>query len=360
MAEVSSRVLVTGASGYIATHVVQQLLQQGYMVRGTVRSKSNEKKVKPLMNLYPEAKHPLELVEADLMKADGWAEAVADCKYVLHIASPFPNAEPRDENEVIKPAVDGTLQVLKAVKEAGCVKRVVLTSSVAAVSGGFQGGENVFTEEDWTDEKTVKEAYVKSKTLAEKAAWDFVKELPEDNKFELVTINPSYVMGPVLCGSFTTSMEVVKRLLDRDMPMLPRINFAIVDVRDVAACHLAAITVPEANGKRHIANAASLWFQDMAVILDKEFRSQGYNVPTSNCPYPLLWMIARFDKTLRMILPSVGHITKIDNGRMQNVLGVKPRPVEQTLVDMAYSMIENGTAKKTPQYSGPPKNNTNL
>ena len=151
-----TRVLVTGASGFIATHVVQQLQRQGYKVRGTVRSKTNEKKVKPLLSLCPNAEHELELVEADLMKPDGWNEAVADCSYIMHIASPFPNAEPRDENELIKPAVEGTLQVLRACREAKCVKRVVLTSSVVSISGGFEESDKAFTEADWTDVKTCK------------------------------------------------------------------------------------------------------------------------------------------------------------------------------------------------------------
>lgn len=231
------------------------------------------------------------------------------------------------------------------------MKRVILTSSVAAISGGFEGGEKAFTEEDWTNVETCKMAYIKSKTLAEKAAWDFLKELPEEEKFELVTINPTYVMGPVLCGAFTTSMEVVKRLMCREMPMVPKINFAIVDVRDVAASHIAAMTIPEANGKRHITDSGrNLWFSELAGILDKEFRPQGYKVPTSVAPYPLLWVIARFDKTIRLILPSVGKVTSVENGRMKTVLGVEPRPIEDTVIDMAYSMIENGTVPKTKEY----------
>ena len=317
-----------------------------------MRSKSNEQKIKPLLSLCPGANHDLELVEADLMKPDGWNEAVADCTYVLHLASPFPNTEPADENEVIKPAVEGTLQVLRACKEAKCVKRVVLTSSVAAVSGEFDEGE--FSEADWTKPEQCKMAYFKSKTLAEKAAWDFVDKLADDERFELVTINPSYVMGPVLCGSFTTSMESIKRLLNHEMPMVPRINFAIVDVRDVAASHLAAMTVPEASGNRHIVHGQNIWISELAKILENEFKPQGYKVPTSTAPYPLLWMIGRFDKTVKMILPSVGHVTRYDIGRMKSILGVEPRPIEETLIDMAYSLIENGSVKKTKGYKPRP------
>ena len=140
------------------------------------------------------------------------------------------------------------------------------------------------------------------------------------------------------------------RLLTRDMPMVPRINFAIVDVRDVAASHLAAMTVPEANGNRHIVDGHNAWFSDLAVMLEKEFKGQGYKPPTSTCPYPLLWMLGRFDKTIKMVLPSVGKVIKYENTRMKTVLGVEPHSIEETIIDMAYSMIENGTIKKTPKY----------
>lgn len=351
----SSRVLVTGATGYIATHVVQQLQQQGYAVRGTVRSKANEKKVKPLFELCPTAKHPLELVEADLTKDDGWVEAIDGCTYVMHIASPFPSTEPRDEQEVIGPAVEGTMRVLRACKQAQGVKRVVLTSSAASIAGAFnvKAEGKVYTEDDWTDLKTCPMAYAKSKTLAEKAAWDFMNEWTDANKFDLAIINPTYVMGPVLCGSVTTSMEVIKRMLEKAMPLLPRLNFDIVDVRDVAASHLAAMTVPEAGTNRHIISGHCAWMYELAAILDDEFKAQGYSIPTSNAPYPLLWLFSKFDKTVQLIMPSVGNVTEFDNHRMKNILGVVPRSMKTTVIDMAYSMIENGSVKKTSKYQGP-------
>ena len=176
MAEESSLpqlILVTGASGYIATHVVQQLQQQGYRVRGTVRSLQNATKVAPLRELCPGSKYPIELVEADLMKPDSWPLAVKDCHYVMHVASPFPADNPRHEDDLIKPAVDGTLNVLRACQDAGTVKRVVLTSSVASVARTDTASKAVKTEADWTDTNNMKCAYAKSKTLAEKAAWDY-------------------------------------------------------------------------------------------------------------------------------------------------------------------------------------------
>lgn len=230
-------VLVTGASGFIATHVVQQLLQKGYRVRGTVRDTKNERKVAPLRSLCPEAKNPLELVEADLNDPGAWSHAVTGCDYVIHVASPLLNVTPKNENDIIKPAVEGTRAIMKAAAESGSVKRVVLTSSTAAINaGGFVPMEGLFSEDTWPDLDKVGAPYVKSKTLAERAAWDYVKDLPTVNgrKLELAVINPGYVVGPVLCGEFATAMEIPKRLLEHKMPAVPRLDYVLVDVRDVA------------------------------------------------------------------------------------------------------------------------------
>jgi len=342
-------VLVTGATGFIATHVIQQLLQAGHKVRGSVRSLKNEQKIKPLQELHPKAKYPLELVEADLTSANGWADAVSGCTYVIHMASPFPNEQPSDESEVIKPAVDGTLIVLKACREARTVKRVVLTSSVASISGGFDIGGS-YTEADWTDVGTVKQAYLKSKTLAEKAAWDFVRDLPNGEKFELSVINPAFVMGPPLCGGWATSMELTKRLLERQMPAVPQINFSIIDVRDVAAAHIAAMTKAEAAGNRHIVAAHNLWMKEIAMMYKEEFLQLGYNVPVREAPYFILKLISLFDKTVRLLLPAWGKETFYDNTRMHTVLGIEPRPARETVMDMAHSMIQKGFIKTTATY----------
>ncbi|XP_071086097.1 uncharacterized protein [Haliotis cracherodii] len=349
----SPLVVVTGASGYIATHVVKQLQEGGYRVRGTVRSLQDENKVKHLQDLCPDAAHKLELVEADLTKPESWEAAVKDAEFVIHVASPFPAQSPKDENEVIQPAVDGTQSVLKACVSTKTVKRVVLTSSCAAISWGpSANADKVCTEEDWSDLEKL-DAYAKSKTLAEKAAWDFVKELPDSDKIELAVVNPAYVMGPVLHGSQCTSMEVVKRLMERAMPVVPKLNFPVVDVRDVATAHIKAMVTPEAAGGRHICYAQNMWFKEMALILSNKFDSQGYNVPTMNCPYFALWMTSLFDKTIKMILPNVNKVYKFDNTRMKDVLGITPRETKETLTDMAYSMIEGGFIKKSKKYKGP-------
>lgn len=350
-----SMVLVTGASGFIASHIIKQLQEQGYKVRGTVRSLQDEDKVKRLNELCPEAENKLEIVEADLTKPESWEAAVKDIKNVIHVASPFPATSPKDENEIVQPAVEGTQAILKACVQAKSVKRVVITSSCVAVGWGpaalAADPSKVFTEEDWTDPDKL-DAYGKSKTLAEKAAWDYVKELPDEDKIELAVVNPAYVMGPVINGSQCTSLEIVKRLLEREKPFCAKLNFPVVDVRDVAVAHIKAMTVDDAAGKRHLIVNQNAWMKEMAQILSKEFKSQGYNVPTANCPNPILWMTSLFDRTIKMILPNIGKVYKFDNSRMKDVLGITPMEMKDTLIDMAYSLIEAGLVKKTKKYKG--------
>jgi nucleoside-diphosphate-sugar epimerase len=331
-------VLVTGASGFVAGHCIKALVAEGDKVRGTVRSLSNQAKVKHLSEIAPGA----ELVEADLTSDDGWDAAVAGATYILHVASPFPAAEPEDENELIGPAVDGTLRVLKAAASSGTVKRVVLTSSVAAVAFGHgDRGDYVFTEDDWSVVDNCA-AYQKSKTLAERAAWDFVDSLPADGKIELAVINPGFVAGPLLSLADGTSAELVKRLLNREMPACPRFGFAMVDVRDIAKAQIAAMTTPAAAGNRYICAGDHIWLQDMAKILATEFNPRGYKVPTGHLPYPVLWLAARFDKTLRATLVFIGRREPVSAEKARTELGWSQRPYEETLVDMGNSAIELG------------------
>ena len=281
-------VLVTGASGFVATHIVQQLLQTGYRVRGTVRSLKNDQKVKPLYELCPESNDRLELVECDLLDEQCWPAAVKDCTYVLHTASPVPLVSPAHEDEVIKPA-EGTLNVLNASQQSGTVKRVVLTSSVAAIAFNFNPENKIFNEDDWTDTShPTAGAYIKSKTLAERAAWNFINNTDEERKIELTVINPSLVLGPILCGSDSTSMEIIKQLLNRKMLLLPNFGFGICDVRDVARAHIMAMTLSEATGRRYIVDSDFRWLRDIAHIMDKEFRPQGYKILKTKAPKLLL------------------------------------------------------------------------
>lgn len=340
------RVLVTGASGFVAGHCVQALLDSGYAVRGTVRSLVNEAKVKHLRALRGPSGDGVDLVEADLSQDAGWQEAVEGCEYVLHVASPFPSAIPDDESDLIVPAVEGTRRVLAACsatqKQAKRVKRVVLTSSLAAVAYGRRSTEErVLTEADWSDPEGC-EPYQKSKTLAERAAWDFVASLPKDDAFELTVINPGFVLGPMMSTVGGTSAELIKRLLNRGMPACPEVGWAVVDVRDLARAHLLAMTTPAAAGNRYICAGDHMWLGEMARVLAAEFDQYGYRVPTGRLPYWLLWLAARFDKTMKLTLATVGKRELVSHEQATRDLAWTPRPPQQTLVDMGYSAIELG------------------
>jgi len=335
-------VLVTGASGYLGGHVTREFLEHGYRVRGTVRSLANPKKVDHLRQLGAAHGGRLELVEADLTSDAGWKEAVAGCTFVEHVASPFPAAEPKDENELVRPAVDGTLRVLRAAAASGTVKRVVITSSIAAVAYGHDKPlARPFTEEDWSVAENC-QAYQKSKTLAERAAWDFVRTLPEGQRLELATVNPGFIAGPLMGPEIGTSGEVVGRLMRRELPACPELGWACVDVRDVAIAHRLASEKAEAAGQRFIAAGDHVWMQDISRMLAAEFGPKGYRPPTGKLPYPLLWLASRFDQSLRLVLPYIGKKEAVSHDHAARLLGWKPRPARDTFVDMARSMIEKG------------------
>lgn len=335
-------VLVTGASGFIGGHVVREFMCHGYAVRGTVRDLRNPDKVEHLKALPGAEDGWLELVEADLERDEGWDRALAGCRWVQHVASPFPAVAPADENRLIRPAVEGTLRVLRAAARAGTVERVVLTSSIAAVAYGHESANGrVLTEDDWSNPDAC-QPYQKSKTLAERAAWDFVASLPESERFELAVINPGFVAGPLSGPDIGTSGEIVGRLMRRELPACPEIGFATVDVRDVAMAHRLATETPEAAGHRFIVAGDHLWMQDIGRILADEFSEHGYRPPTGRLPYPLMWLVSRFDKTVRMALPSWGKREEVSHEKARRLLGWQPRPPRETIVDMANSMIEKG------------------
>ncbi|KAK3766910.1 hypothetical protein RRG08_040432 [Elysia crispata] len=345
-------VLVTGASGYVASHVVKVLLEKGYRVRGTVRSFMNAERVNHLYDLCPDSKHKLELVEADLTKDDTWPRAVVGCEYVHHVASPLPLEEPKNEDDVIVPAVQGTLGVLKASAKTGTVRRVVLTSSCAAIAN-MGGNKEPMKEKDWTNlDDPGLSAYSKSKHLAEKAAWDFVTELPANEKFELAVVNPNFVVGPILHGATGMSFEVIKSIFTREMPMLPHFSIGICDVRDVALAHLKCMTFPEAAGNRHIITHSALWMIDIAKILTAEFAS--YNPPSVTVPNWVIWIVSWFNHSMALRYKSLTRPLVYDNSRMKTVLQIDPIPPEKSLIDMFYSMIEGGYVPKTDKYKGPP------
>lgn len=337
MAESDQRVLVTGASGFIALHCVRELLERGYNVRGTLRSLAREDEVrKALANTAgAQDRARLEFVETDLTKDDGWDAAVAGCDYVLHLASPLPMAEPDDENELIVPAREGVLRVLKAASGAG-VKRVVMTSSVASIVYGHNESR-VFTEADWSNVDAPIGAYAKSKTLAERAAWDFMASLPQGT-MELAAINPGLVLGPALNADTSPSLEVVRKLLAREVPGSARFGWAPVDVRDIAWLHVEAMINPDAAGKRFICALDHTWMEELAEILS----THGFRVPTRKLPSFVVRLVALFDKTVRMVLHELGKREDVSNEQTRRVLGWQPRSVEEATLSAARSLSDLG------------------
>lgn len=334
-------VLVTGATGFIGSHCIVQLLKAGYRVRGTLRTPARADEIRAAIAAHADPGDRLEFLTADLGSDEGWAEAVQSCTYVLHVASPFPKAAPKHEDELIVPARDGALRVLKAASEAG-VKRVVMTSSLAAVMVGHPEEKKAFSENDWSVVENTRGAYEKSKTIAERAAWDFVNSLPEDKKIELSVINPGAVLGPVLEKDSGTSGEVVRMLMKRELPGCPRLGWPMVDVRDVAAAHLAAMTTPEAAGQRYCCANEFAWMKDIAGILAPKYRPRGYKVPTMGLPDFLVRLSAKFDKTLASVVHSLGRHQEVSNDKIRRELNWNPRSVETMSVDMAESMIKHG------------------
>lgn len=352
-------VLVTGATGYVGSHIVKLLLEEGELrVRATVRNLEQEDKTKFLRELVPDAKHPIELVQADLLKEDTWKDAVKDCTYVVHVAAPTPHSSLSKDNDLLKLAVDGTKAVLQACADSGTVKRVVLTSSISAVFDQSQPASALneregkpFTEADWSNaESATLDAYGKAKTLQEKAAWDFVKELPEEKKFELVVINPGLCIGPLLqktTHGVPTSVLLIKRFMDRSIPLVPPASLSVVDVRDVARAHVRALTVPGVADNRHIVTNQCISVKDMATALAKEFKPHGYSISTAGAPYFLMWLNSLVDKNSKLLMSKLNKPSTYDNARMREVLEIEPRDVQQSILDTAYSMIQLGVVKKS-------------
>lgn len=333
-------VLVTGASGYIAGFVIQQLIDDGWTVRGTIRNFAKADAVRGALGLTADQ---LELFAADLTADAGWAEAAANVDYVQHIASPLLAGTPKSEDELIVPARDGTLRVLTAAHAAG-VKRVVQTSSTAAICYGMTGNRQVFTEADWSDLSSPDTyAYVKSKTIAERAARDWMAA--HGAGMEFVTINPGMVLGPVMGGDFSASLVVITKLLDGALPGCPRFGFPIVDVRDIAAAHVSAMTLPGLDGERFLCAGRFLWLRDIADVLKARLGSKAKRVPARNLPDWMVRLTALFDAEVRMVMPELGRERICDAGHAKDRLGWVPRPAEESIVDAARSLIQHGLVK---------------
>jgi len=342
-----STVLVTGGSGFIGSYCVLQLLAAGHQVRTTVRNLDREADVRAMLEYGgAEPGERLSFFAANLESDEGWRDAVSGCEYVLHVASPFPAGIPKHEDELIVPARDGALRVLRASRDSG-VKRVVLTSSFAAIGYGHKPREKPFDEGDWTDLSSPKLApYVKSKTLAERAAWDFVAR--EGRGLELCVINPVAVFGPILGPDYSTSIGLLKGLMDGAMRAVPRLYFGVVDVRDVADLHIRAMTSPAAQGERFLAIAGDcMSVQDMAKVLKAHLGAAGGKVPTWQAPDWLIRIAALRNPTARPVLSELGKIKRASNAKARRVLGWSPRSNEAAIVATADSLVQLAAGQAT-------------
>jgi nucleoside-diphosphate-sugar epimerase len=344
-----SKVLVTGGSGFIGSHSILQLLAAGHTVHATVRNLNREAEVRQMLQRAGAEPGPrLTFFAADLTTDGGWSDAVSGCEFVLHVASPFPATTPKDENELIVPAREGALRVLRASRDAG-VKRVVLTSSFAAIGYGQSQKGTPYDENDWTNpDGEGATAYVKSKTLAERAAWDFIER--EGRGLELSVVNPVVVFGPALGPDYATSVLIVQRMMEGALPGCPRICFGAVDVRDVVDLHLRAMTSPAAKGERFLAVAGDfMWMVEIANVLKTRLGGAAKRVPARQIPNWLVRLASLKDSAVKQILPELGKAKNATSRKAQTVLGWKPRTREDAVIATAESLIRLGLLKDSPK-----------
>jgi dihydroflavonol-4-reductase len=333
-------VLVTGGTGFLAGWCIVELLRRGYRVRATIRTPSREPEVHAAIASQVDPGHHLTIHQADLLSDEHWDHVVEGCDYVLHVASPLPVSQPKDPDELIAPAREGTLRVVGAALDAG-VERIVLTSSVAAIRGGNEG--RALDESIWTDlSADGLTPYVQSKTIAEQAAWGLASE--KDARDRLATVNPTVIIGPTLSDDTSASLEVIQRLL-KGMPAMPRLGFGFVDVRDVADLELRAMTAPEAGGERFVANTQWMWMSDVAEVLRQRLGARASKVPTRIAPDLLVRAMALFDGGIRSFKSSLGKRTDYRTTKAQDLLGWSPRPLDETIVESAESLIDHGVVE---------------
>lgn len=342
-------VLVTGGSGYVAGWCIVELLRQGYQVRTTVRSLAKGEGIRTAIASELDPGDSLSFAVADLTKDEGWQDAVSGVDYVLHVASPLAAeraGKSQDPEELIIPARDGALRVLRAASSAG-VKRVVMTSAANAASPSSYAEEGVTDETLWTDPEDPKLIpYRKSKTVAEKAAWDFIAQQESSASgtgTSLTTILPGAVFGPVLTADGSGSVSIIARMLQGKMPGVPRIGLEVVDVRDLADLHLRAMTAPEAAGQRFLATGEFIWMRQMAEALRSGLGVGGAKVSTRQLPdFLVRWMAALFDPSLKSITPSLGRRNRHSTQKAHELLGWSSRPAAESVLDCARSLIEKG------------------
>ena len=332
----NKKVLLTGISGYIANHCAVELLKNGYSVRGSLRNISKSEKIVNAIKKEVDQKDNLEFCELNLLNDKGWDDAAKGCDFVMHIASPFINIEPKDENEYIRPAVDGTMRALKAAKSAG-IKRVVLTSSMVSMLGNADKSIDIDSG-TWTNIKGKNvSAYSKSKTLAEQAAWNFIKDQTDNTKMELAVVNPGPVFGPSLSGDLSgASMSMFTQMVQGKMPMVPQASINMSDVRDIAKIHVLALENKEASGKRFIVTTEKPYaFQDVAKIL----KSNGYDkVSTKLAPNFLLKFMSNFNREAKSMKSFIGNTYNGNISSTMKTFNWKPIDFEKTVLDTAKSI----------------------
>ena len=335
-----AKVLVTGATGFIAGHVIHQLVEAGHEVTGTARSASKANALNKTLSAYAGKDIRVAIRAADLASDAGWTEACQGMDYVQHIASPIPTNLPKDHDELITPARDGAIRVLTAAKKAG-VKRVVMTSSMAAVAYGWGDARpKLLTEEHWSNSGNLADntAYTRSKTIAERAAWEYVNG--DGKGLELTTINPAAVLGPVMSGDFSASVEILTQLLSGKLPGTPRVGFGIVDVRDVASAHVLAMTNPAAAGERFLVCDKFMWFSEVANTLRGQVpAAYEKKLPKGELPGWVLKLMANINPAVKQVIPELNRERNVSNEKAKRVLGWQPRTAEEAIISGAKSLI---------------------
>lgn len=340
-----SSVLVTGGSGFIAGHVITQLLGQGHTVRATIRSLRKEAAVRSVLrDAGVTLDEALTFIETDLMKDAGWPRAVDGMDFVIHLASPIHTGKVKNEEDVIAPARDGALRVLRAARDAG-VHRVVLTSAFHAVGFGHGHLDRVFTEDDWSPLRGPGvDAYGRSKILAERAAWDFIAQ--PGRPMELTTILPVAVMGPVMGDEVSGANHIIQRSLNGKMPGYPNMFIPIVDVRDVAAAHIAAMTAPGAAGQRFLVGTGepAIAMKEIGATLKRDLGARASKVPTRGIPDLIVKATALFSDEFKPVAADLGYVKRVSNDKTRNILGVTPRPAHEAIIAAGRSITERGLA----------------